>query len=251
MPDGSKKPAAAQLFGSAWSRTGMETLSRRVICITSGRSPLTTRIPTRRFADSISADARTWASSIFAVIRVAIGRGRTARELVKDGDPARSEIGHVGAIADALFWKSYLEIWRGDPLDDAERGRGSGAVAREHGMVQYLNEAELHSGWARGRINDPTSWRRPSFDGAARPSSIRASGSTWGSTADCWRSLRRKPWAWRARWRASTRLSRLSEQIEQRCSLPFLHRLRGEILLKRDPPDPAARRGSASRPPSR
>src|SRR5271157_5982686 len=31
----------------------------------------------------------------------------------------------------------------------------------------------------------------------------------------------------------------LSDQVEHRCSLPFLHRLRGEILLKRDPPDPA------------
>jgi hypothetical protein len=32
---------------------------------------------------------------------------------------------------------------------------------------------------------------------------------------------------------------RLSEEVEHRCSLPFLHRLRGEILLKRDPSDPA------------
>ena len=32
---------------------------------------------------------------------------------------------------------------------------------------------------------------------------------------------------------------RLSNQVEHGCSLPFLHRLRGEILLKRDPADPA------------
>ena len=32
---------------------------------------------------------------------------------------------------------------------------------------------------------------------------------------------------------------RLSDQVEHRCSLPFLHRLRGEILLRRDPADPA------------
>ena len=30
----------------------------------------------------------------------------------------------------------------------------------------------------------------------------------------------------------------LSNEIEHRCSLPFLHRLRGEILLKRDPAAP-------------
>ena len=33
---------------------------------------------------------------------------------------------------------------------------------------------------------------------------------------------------------------RLSEQVEHRCSLPFLHRLRGEILLKSDPADLAS-----------
>jgi ATP/maltotriose-dependent transcriptional regulator MalT len=32
---------------------------------------------------------------------------------------------------------------------------------------------------------------------------------------------------------------RLSEQVEHRCSLPFLHRLRGEVLLKCNPVDPA------------
>ena len=31
---------------------------------------------------------------------------------------------------------------------------------------------------------------------------------------------------------------RLSNAVEHGCSLPFLHRLRGEILLKRDPGDP-------------
>jgi predicted ATPase len=31
----------------------------------------------------------------------------------------------------------------------------------------------------------------------------------------------------------------LSEQVEHRCSLPFLHRLRGEILLNGDPANPA------------
>ena len=79
----------------------------------------------------------------------------------------------------------------------------------------------------------------PKFDGFWRPSSNRASGSTSGSTAGCWRSSRRKRWARTARSLASTKLSSLSEQVEPRCSLPFLHRLRGKILLKRDPADPA------------
>ena len=55
-----------------------------------------------------------------------------------------------------------------------------------------------------------TRWlAQPKFDGFWRLSSIRASGSTWGSTADCWRSSRRKRWARTARWLASTKLSPL------------------------------------------
>ena len=41
------------------------------------------------------------------------------------------------------------------------------------------------------------------------------------------------------RWLASTKRCASRTQVEHRCSLPFLHRLRGEILLKRDPADPA------------
>ena len=59
------------------------------------------------------------------------------------------------------------------------------------------------------------------------------------STTDCSRSSRRRRWERTARWLASTKRWPLAHQVEHRCSLPFLHRLRGEILLKRDPADPA------------
>ena len=183
-------------------------------------------------------DVSTYASSFLAATMWQLGEVERARELIDWATRRASEIGHIAAIADALFWKSYLEIWRGDPVATLSAAEALEPVAREHGMMQYLNEAELHSGWARGRINDPTA-AQPRFDGFWRPSSIRASGSTWGSTPDCWRSSRRKRWERTARSLASTKLSRLSDQVEHRCSLPFLHRLRGEILLKRDPADPA------------
>ena len=52
-----------------------------------------------------------------------------------------------------------------------------------------------------------TRWlAQPKFDGFWRLSSIRASGSTSGSTAGCWRSSRRKRWARTARSLASTKL---------------------------------------------
>ena len=104
-------------------------------------------------------------------------------------------------------------------------------------MVQYLNEAELHSGWALVRINDPTA-------GAAQVRRVLATfldqrvriNAGWytgllaeleAETVGADSALARIDEAFR-----------LSDQVEHRCSLPFLHRLRGEILSKRDTAGP-------------
>ena len=86
---------------------------------------------------------------------VAIGRGRTRARIDRLGNPARGRDRHRGDRRCAL-----LEIVSGNlawrSRGDAERGRGSGARRARTWDVQYVNEAELHSGWARGRIDDPT-----------------------------------------------------------------------------------------------
>ena len=148
-----------------------------------------------------------------------------------------SEIGHIGACADTLFWKSYLEIWRGDALATLEAAEALETVAREYGVAQYLNEAELHLGWARGRINDPVAGsvqlRRvlsAFVDQGVRVNLGFYSGLLAGLEAKTLGSER-----------ALARIDeafRLSNEVEHRCSLPFLHRLRGEILQKGDPADP-------------
>ena len=103
-------------------------------------------------------------------------------------------------------------------------------------MVQYVNEAELHSGW-RGWINDPMA-------DAAEVRRVLAAfidqgvRETWGSKWVLAELKAETVGADSALARIDEAL-KVSEQVEHRCSLPFLHRLRGEILLKRDPPDTA------------
>jgi hypothetical protein len=94
--------------------------------------------------------------SFLAATMWQLGEVERARALINTATQRASETGHSEAIADALFWKSYLEIWRGDPLATLSAAEALETVSREHGLVQYLNEAELHAGWARGRIGDPT-----------------------------------------------------------------------------------------------
>ena len=60
-----------------------------------------------------------------------------------------------------------------------------------------------------------------------------------GSIPRCSRSSRRRRWVWRARWRASMKPWRSRDRSKIVATSPFLHLLRGELLLKRDPSNPA------------
>ena len=81
--------------------------------------------------------------------------------------PAPVQVGHSGALADALFWKSYLErlAWRASSYPRAAEVLETRRA--RPGLVQYLNGAELHSGW--GGAASMTPW-------SARPGSTGLGG---------------------------------------------------------------------------
>ena len=183
-------------------------------------------------------DDRTWASAIFAVIMWQLGEVERARELIESAARRAAEIGHIGGIADVLFWKSYLEIWRGHPLATLRAAEGLETVARKHGLAQWLSEAELHLSWARARINDP-------MGGAAQVRQVLTAfvdqdiRVNLGFYTGLLAQLEAETLGPESALARVDEAFRLSNQVEHRCSLPFLHRLRGEILLKRNPPDTA------------
>jgi predicted ATPase len=182
-------------------------------------------------------EIRTHARSVLAATMWQLGAVERARELIDAATGLASKIGQPYGIADALFWKSYLEVWRGDPAGTLSAGDALERVAREHGMPQYLNEAELHLGWARGRINDPKA-------GAAQMQRVLAAFVEQGVKVNLGfytGLLAQLEAETLGSESALTRIDeafRLSNAVEHGCSLPFLHRLRGEILLKCDPSDP-------------
>ena len=58
-------------------------------------------------------DFRTRVASCLAAVMWQLGEVERARESIDWATKRASEVGHIGALADALFWKSYLELWRG------------------------------------------------------------------------------------------------------------------------------------------
>ena len=182
-------------------------------------------------------DVRTYASSHLAATMWQLGKVDRARELI-DWATRRAPETDLPSSLDALFFRSYLELWRGDPVATLNAAEALEPLARENGTMQYVNEAELHLGWALGRIKDPTA-------GADQVRRILAAFVDQGVRVNLgfYTGLLAELEA--ETLGADSALARidealsLSEQVEHRCSLPFLHRLRGELLLKRDPTNPA------------
>jgi predicted ATPase len=183
-------------------------------------------------------DPSTHAMSVLAASMWQLGEVERARELIDLAIYRASEGGNFADAANQLFWKSYLEVWRGDPAATLSAGEELERVARQHGMAQYLNEAELHLGWARGWINDPMA-------GAAQMRRVLAAFVDQGVRVNLGfytgllAQLEAETLGADGALARIDEAFRLSEQVEHGCSLQFLHRLRGEILLKRDPSDPA------------
>jgi hypothetical protein len=92
--------------------------------------------------------------SYLGVITWNLGEVERARELVDLASEKAAQT-DIASMVDSLGGKSGLEISRNDPLATLSAAEAAGALAREHGMAQFINLAELHCGWARGRIDDP------------------------------------------------------------------------------------------------
>ena len=160
-----------------------------------------------------------------------IGR---ARELIEDGDARAAELAHVTTQTNAYFFKAIFEILCGDA---AAAHRAAGTVvelSREHGLSLYETYGTVYLSWARALLGDletgVTELRAavaaykdqgnilyvPFFQGLL--AEIEAEGQeTEGALALIDAALA------------------LAGETGERWTDAFLHRIRGEIVLKRDP----------------
>ena len=177
--------------------------------------------------------------SVLAVTMWQLGEVERARELIEEANRRASELGHAPSMAHPLIWKSHLEILRGDAAAALSAAEALEDLGREHGMPFWRTDAELSAGWARGRLHDAAAGaedlRRALADRVRSRREVQclvlyraARGARGG---DAGRGA--------ARWRESMKRMALARQVDNRCNLAFPHLLRGELLLKRDPSNPA------------
>ena len=187
-----------------------------------------------RFGDGISAVAM----SFLALTAWQLGDVERARELIESANRRAAEFGHGPSMTTPLYWKSYFEILRGDASLALTAAEALEAISRDQGMSFWGVMSKLNAGWARGRINNPIAGAAELQQGLTAYTSHGARLAT-GFYTGLLAELEVETLG------AENALSRIDEalalthQVDHRSDLAFLHRLRGEILLKRDPNNPA------------
>jgi class 3 adenylate cyclase/predicted ATPase len=177
--------------------------------------------------------------SVLAVTMWQLGEVERARELIDQANRRGRELGHGPSMAHPIYWKSHLEILRGDPAAALIAAEALEELGREHGMLLWRVAAELGAGWARGRLHDAAGGsedlRRAQTDRVHQDARF----DTWFFTGLLAELEAETLGAESALARIDEAMA-LARQVETRCNLSFLHLLRGKLLLERDPSNPAA-----------
>jgi tetratricopeptide (TPR) repeat protein len=163
-----------------------------------------------------------------------LGEVKRARQLAEQAVRSAAELGHVPSRAAAYYVKTALETNCGDPAAALRSAETLLALARGHGMDNYIALGEAYAAWARGRLDDPE---------AAAQALRRVLA---GNFAQGNRNLAPLFHGWLAELEAATRGPdaaltlidqglAIAEETGERLAESYLHRLRGAALLKRDP----------------
>ena len=176
--------------------------------------------------------------SCLAITTWQLGEIDRARELIEMANRRAAGLGHVPSMGYPLLFRSHLEVLRGDAAAALSSAEALESCARERGMTLWRQWAELSSAWARGRLYDPAA-------AAAEFRRDLAACSDQGAMINMAFFQALLAQLEMDTMASETALKRIGDALDlagqgdNRCYLSFIHRLRGEILVKRDPSNSA------------
>jgi tetratricopeptide (TPR) repeat protein len=179
-------------------------------------------------------DSQVAAAAMLALVEWHLGEVARARQLSEQAIRRADELGHAASAAIAFLFKTFLESRRNDASATRLAADGLLRAMEGHGIVNLTGLGQMYSNWAQGRLFDPE----------AGASELRQTLTAY--IAQGHRGLTASLHGLLAELEATTRgpdsalplidqgLSVAAETGEHLTDA-YLHRLRGEILLKRDP----------------
>ena len=183
-------------------------------------------------------DTEVAAAAYLALAEWHLGEVERARHLIDRATRRADELGQVATIANALFWKTYLECRRDDVTATRLAADALLVVTKEYGIEAYAHAGQIFANWAHGRLLDPetgASGLRQSLAAFMAQGNKCHAPAMHGLLAEL-EAIAKGPDS------ALTLIDQglaIAKETGEHFTDPYLHRMRGEILLKRDPASPA------------
>ena len=183
-------------------------------------------------------DTRAGALAYLASVKWGLGEIAPVRGLSEEAIAHALGTGHVPTIAGVYQSEAVLESVYGDAAATRRTAETVLELGQQHKLAVYVAWGQIFSGWAReklGEREDGTAQLQRGLmaltelgtkGGAVYPQGLLAEIEAQGQQVEG------------ALARIDEALA-LAQQTGERWSEPFLHRVRGEILLKRDPANTA------------
>jgi class 3 adenylate cyclase len=176
--------------------------------------------------------------SCLAVTMWQLGEVDRAREWIETANRRAVELGHVPSMGYPLLFKSHLEILCGDAAAALRSAETLEARAEENGMTLWRRWATLSAAWARGRLHDPAA-AADEFRRELAACSDQGAAINMAFFQALLAELEADAMGPESGLKRIDDAAALAGQGDDRWCLAFIHRLRGEILVKRDPSNSA------------
>ena len=183
-------------------------------------------------------DTQVSATNFLALTEWHLGEVERARQLTDWSTRRAAELGHVTAVASALYFKTVIESRRGDVSATRIGAESLLTLTEEHDLKTYAGVGQVYANWARGRQLDPQAGAlglRQALNSYLALGNKSSAPSFHGLLAEV-EAMRRDPDC------ALTLIEKgleIADETGEHFTDPYLHRIRGEILLSREPASPA------------
>jgi tetratricopeptide (TPR) repeat protein len=183
-------------------------------------------------------DTGVMAAAHLALAMWRLGEAGRARQLAEQAIQRSAELGHAPTSAAMYSLVAQLDVERNEPAAVLRSAEMAHALGREHGMDLFVAFGEVFGGWARGQLHDAE---------VGAQELRRALADYFDQGNKAWAPmlhgmLAQLEAATRGPDAALTVINQalaIAAETGERFTDPYLHRLRGDILLKSNPADPS------------